>query len=228
MSGSPSHRPAAGSTAPILYGAAYSVYVRAVRLALAEKGVAYELVEIDIFGEVPDWYPRLHPFKRIPAFAHDGFVLYEAASIQRYVDEAFDGPPLQPPLSDPRGRARMAQIGGLIDAYLYRALIWDIYVESCDAPAEGRAPDEAKIAAAIPRVATCFAALEALMDVEGPFLLGAQLTLGDLHLAPVISLGLRAPEGAALLGRHAKLARWWGVMRERPSLAATATCGAEV
>ncbi len=53
---------------PTLYGAAYSVYVRAVRLALVEKGVEYKLVEVDIFGAVPDWYAALHPFKRIPAF----------------------------------------------------------------------------------------------------------------------------------------------------------------
>jgi glutathione S-transferase len=67
---------------PTLYGAAYSVYVRAARLALVEKGVDYTLVEVDIFGgAIPDWYARLHPFGRIPAFEHDGFRLYEAAAI---------------------------------------------------------------------------------------------------------------------------------------------------
>ncbi|HWA50679.1 MAG TPA: glutathione S-transferase family protein [Dongiaceae bacterium] len=215
---------------PTLYGAAYSVYVRAVRLALAEKGVEYKLVEVDIFGAVPDWYAKLHPFKRIPAFEHDGFRLYEAAAIMRYVDEAFPGPALMPPSGpngDPRGRARVAQIMSLADAYLYRPLVWDIYVERCDAPGEGRAPDEAKIAAAIPRVATCFAAIEELMPQEskdaGPFLLGAQFTLADLHLAPMISIGVRAAEGAALLARHPRLAGWWAHMRQRPSLAATAT-----
>lgn len=214
---------------PILYGAAYSVYVRAARLALAEKGVAYELVPVDIYAaEVPDWYRALHPFGRIPAFEHDGFRLYETGAILRYVDEAFEGPALMPPLSDPRGRARVNQIGGVIDAYLYRPLIWDIYVERCDAPAEGRASDEAKIAAAIPRVAACFAALADLAVEEGPFLLGAQLTLADLHLAPMISLGLRAAEVPPLLGAQPKLARWWCGMRERPSLAATATRGAEL
>ena len=218
---------------PTLYGAAYSVYVRAARLALVEKGVEYALVEVDIFGgAIPDWYAKLHPFGRIPAFAHDGFRLYEAATIMRYVDEAFgpssEHPPLMPPAGDPRGRARVAQIQGLIDAYLYRPLIWDIYVERCDAPDEGRASDEAKIAAAIPRVETCFAAIEALMEPPdsksaGLYLLGAQLTLADLHLAPMISLGRRAAEGAALLGRHPRLSAWWAQMRNQPSLAATAT-----
>ena len=209
---------------PTLYGAAYSVYVRAARLALAEKGVAYTLVELDVFGgAVPDWYAKRHPFLHIPAFEHDGFRLYETAAIMHYVDEAFGGPPLMPPATrdGARARARVEQIGSIIDAYLYRPLIWDIYVQRCDPPTDGRAPDEPKIAAAITRVKTCFAAIEDLMVGDGPFLLGAQLTLADLRLAPMVSLGLRAAEGAALLAEHTKLSAWWTTMRDRPSLIAT-------
>jgi glutathione S-transferase len=83
---------------PILYGAPYSVYVRAARLALAEKGVGYTLVEVDVFGgSVPGWYAKHHPFMRIPAFEHGEFRLYETAAIMHYVNEAFAGPPLMPP-----------------------------------------------------------------------------------------------------------------------------------
>ena len=74
---------------PIVFGAAYSVYVRTVRLTLAEKDVPYKLVEIDVFGESgppPDYFAR-HPFGRIPAFEHDGFQLYETDAIVRYIDE---------------------------------------------------------------------------------------------------------------------------------------------
>lgn len=35
---------------PVVFGAPYSVYVRAVRRALEEKGVAYDLVPVDIFA----------------------------------------------------------------------------------------------------------------------------------------------------------------------------------
>ena len=85
-------------TKPQLFGADYSVYVRIVRLALAEKGVGYDLVPVDVFAAdgVPAWYLELHPFGRIPAFEHDGLRLFETAAITRYVDEAFAGPPLQP------------------------------------------------------------------------------------------------------------------------------------
>jgi glutathione S-transferase len=205
---------------PILFGAAYSVYVRAARLALAEKGVAYRLVEIDIFAEggpPPDFAAR-HPFGRIPAFEHDGFRLYESGAITRYVDEAFPGPPLQP--EDPRGRARVNQILSILDSYAYRTLVWDIFVERVRAPQQDRAPDEARIAAALPRAQICLAALADLMGA-GPWLAGARLTLADLHAAPIFTYAVLAPEGAALLARHDGIRRWWGKMAARASMAAT-------
>src|SRR5436309_4013186 len=121
----------------IVHGPNFSTYVRTARLALEEKGAAYELREVAMLEgahKQPEHLPR-HPFGRIPAFEHDGFALYETAAITRYVDEAFDGPALQP--ADARGRARLTQIIGILDAYAYRPLVWDIYVERVSKPATG-------------------------------------------------------------------------------------------
>jgi glutathione S-transferase len=205
---------------PILYGAAYSVYVRGVRLALAEKGVTYRLEEVDVFapGGPPGSYLERHPFARIPAFEHDGFRLYEAAAIARYVDEAFAGPSLQP--AGPRGRARMIQIVGILDSYGYRPMIWDIYVERMSAPREGRASDEAKIAAALPKARLCLRAIAGLM-AGVPFLAGGALSLADLHAAPMFAYFLAAPEGASLMREQPALAAWWESMAARPSMTAT-------
>ena len=205
---------------PVLFGAAYSVYVRIARLALVEKGVAYRLEEVDIFaagGPGADYLAR-QPFGRIPAFEHDGFRLYEASAITRYVDEAFPGPPLQP--AEPKARARINQAIGVLDSYAYRTLVWDIYVERMRAAENGRVTDEARIAAALPRAETCLGALEALM-AEGPWLAGPALSLADLHAAPIFAYAVMAPEGAALIARHAGIRRWWDRMSERPSMAAT-------
>lgn len=206
---------------PILFGAAYSVYVRAARLALVEKGVPYRLVEIDIFAEggPPQGYLERHPFGKIPAFEHAGFRLYETGAITRYVEEAFEGPPLMP--ADVRARARVNQIISLLDNYAYRAFIWELYTERVSAPREGKAADEAKIAAALPRVETCLGALEALADADGPWLAGPAVSLADLHAAPMFVYFIMAPEAQALLPRQPRLDRWWRAMRERPSMAAT-------
>ena len=76
-----------------LIGYRYSVYLRIVRVVLAEKGVAFAHVEVDPFAGPPDWYLALHPFGRVPTLRHGDFVLYETSAIARYVDAAFAGVP---------------------------------------------------------------------------------------------------------------------------------------
>jgi glutathione S-transferase len=205
---------------PILFGSDYSVYVRIARMTLIEKGVDHELMPVDVFAEegVPGWYRERQPFGRIPAFEHGGLRLYETSAIARYVDEAFAGPVLQP--ADAVGRATMNQIVGLLDSYAYRALVWDIYVERLSKPKWGEVPDEARIAAALPIAATCLAELARLRG-DGPWLAGAQLTLADLHAAPMFFYFLKAPEGMALLAAQPGLAAWWAAIAARPSFAAT-------
>jgi len=203
-----------------VFGAAYSVYVRTVRLALEEKGVPYRLLEVDVFAPAgpPTAHFARHPFGRIPTFEHDGFRLYEAGAITRYVDEAFSGPPLQP--NEPKRRARMNQIISVLDSYAYRTLVWDIFVERVRAPAQGRASDEARIAAALPRAEVCVHALEELMG-EQPWFAGTEPMLADLHAAPIFAYFHMAPEGRELMVRHSGLMRWWDAMAVRDSMAKT-------
>lgn len=206
---------------PALYGAPYSVYVRAARLALEEKGVAYRLVPVDVFAEggPPADHLERHPFGRIPAFEHRGFRLYETGAITRYVDEAFAGPALQP--ATPEARARANQAIGVLDAYAYRTLVWDIFVERVGGQKRDRAPDEARIQAALPRAAVCLSALEGIMG-GGPFLAGPRLTLADLHAAPMFALFATTPEAGALLAERGRLQAWWAEVSARPSMTATA------
>ncbi|RRI03460.1 glutathione S-transferase family protein [Mesorhizobium tamadayense] len=207
-------------TKPILYGADYSVYVRIARMALEEKGVDYELVPLDIFAAdgIPAWYLEHHPFGRIPAFEHDGFRLFETGAIARYVDEAFDGPALQP--MDPRGRARMGQIACMLDAYGYRAMVWDVAVERLEkAPA-----DEELIAGGLRQAGTVLKVLTSL-KAEGPWLLGDQLTLADLHAAPIIAYFVKVAEGRNLLARFADIQNWYARITARSSFARTQKAG---
>ena len=200
----------------MLYGAAYNVYVRAVRLALVEKGVDYRLIEVDLGAEegAPANYLHHASFMRIPAFEHGGERLYEASAITRYIDEAFDGPALMP--AGPRERARVNQVISIIENYGYRPMVWNVFVERCRAAVAGRTADEDKIAAAVPQVAFALDALEEM--TAGPHLIGDALTLADLHLAAMLAYGTLAPEGAALVEARPRLARWWSATRQRPSM----------
>src|SRR6266700_2787220 len=99
---------------PIVYGPAGSTYVWSTRLALAEKGVAHELVEVGFDEHRQEPHLTRHPFAKVPAFEHDGFALYETQAILRYIDEGFPVAPLQP--TDLHQFARMRQSMGIVDA----------------------------------------------------------------------------------------------------------------
>ncbi|MER9138789.1 glutathione S-transferase family protein [Mesorhizobium sp. M0047] len=202
---------------PIVYGANYSVYVRIVRLVLTEKGIDYELVPVDVFAVegIPAWYFEHHPFARIPAFEHDGFRLFETSAIARYIDEAFDGPSLQP--ARLRVRATMNQILGMLDAYAYRSMVWDVAVERL----EKEAPDEALIANGLSQASKALQTLSSLI-LPGPWLLGDQLTLADLHAAPIVGYFVKVAEGQSLLAEFPTIQAWWERISARPSFVASA------
>ncbi len=207
-------RAVTGVNEPVLYGAGYSVYTRIARLALLEKGVSYRFETVDVFapGGPPEAHFRRHPFGRIPAFTHGDVALYEACAIGRYVDEAFSGPSLQP--TDAAGRARMTQIVSLLDAYAFRPMVMDIYVERVSAPARGQTGDEARIVAAVPLARRCLSALSTLHG-DSAFLAGRTLSLADLHAAPMIVYFTQAAEGVELLDNYPSLRDWWQRMAMR-------------
>jgi glutathione S-transferase len=151
----------------VLHGFRYSVYVRVALIALAEKGLAYEQVEVDPFApDMPVEYLNLHPFRRVPTLVDEDFVLYETAAITRYIDEAFPGPVLQP--AEPRHRARMAQIISVIDAYGYVSMVRQVAGERVFAPLRKRQPDEALIRTGLEGSLRVLDALETITPGDGP------------------------------------------------------------
>jgi len=209
--------------APVtLFGLERSVYTRIARLSLEEKSVPYVLHEVEIFAPagVPPEHLDRHPFGRIPVLRHGDFALYETSAITRYVDEAFPGQSLQPAV--PRVRARMNQVIGLLDSYAYRPMVWGVFVQRVRVPLGGGVPNEAEISSALLASASCLAALERLVT-PGPFLLGRDISLADLHAYPMFRYLSLAPEGHRLLSRHADLGAWLEVMASRPSVVGTRT-----
>jgi len=197
---------------PRLYGADYSVYVRIVRLVLAECGQDYDFVEIDIFdpAKLPLDYATRQPFGKIPAFEQDGFRLYETDAIAHYVNEALGGGRLMP--FGPRQRAGCLQIMRIVDNYAYRPLVWEIYVAEKEGSGEATTAVKEAAARVLGVLEECH---------QGPYLCGPALTLADLWLLPVIAYLRLAPSGPALLAPHPKLAAWWLTMAERPAVLAT-------
>ncbi len=197
-----------------LYGMAGSPNVRGAMLGLAEKGVDYELITVAPPFKDPDHMAR-NPFGRVPVMEHDGFMLYETQAILRYVDEVFDGPALQP--NTARELARMNQILGIIDCYVFKSWSGDIAFERIVAPNFFKRPSNLEvIEAAVPMARTGAEALESL--VSAPYLTGSTYSLADIRLLPHFAWFQHTPEGASILANKSKLSEWFKSMAERPSV----------
>jgi len=205
---------------PIVYGPRYSVYTRAVLMALHEKKVAADVIEIDMDAnahKAPEHLKR-HPFGMLPAFEHNGFAIYESLPILCYIDDAFPGPRLTP--GDIHRRTRALQIIGVINSYAYRPLVWGIFVPRTFSKPD-RVVDDAAIAEAVKTGGYALKAIEDLTMNPDPFLTGRQISLADLLLEPVIHYLAMTVEGKAMLPNVPKLATWHDALQTRPSVKET-------
>ncbi|MBA3667514.1 MAG: glutathione S-transferase family protein [Sphingomonas sp.] len=197
-----------------LYGVPLSPNVRGAMLGLAEKGVDYELIPVLPADFKTPEQLALNPFGRVPVLDHDGFVLYETQAILRYVDQAFPGPALAP--STAHEAARMNQIIGIIDCYLFKSWSGDIGLERLIAPKFfGRPSNLEVIEAAVPVARNCAEALEAL--IAAPYLTGETFSLADIRLMPHFDWFRLTPEGETILAGKSKLAQWFQLVSERAS-----------
>ena len=98
----------------------FSTFARRVRIALIEKGIPAELVEIDMARGAhrgPE-YRQLSPYGRVPTLEEDGFILYESTAILEYLEATHPEPALVP--ADARGRALVSMHVKLCDLQLSR------------------------------------------------------------------------------------------------------------
>lgn len=197
---------------PVLYGIPQSTYTRTARIAFIEKGVDFEFSVIQLGS--PELL-ALHPFGKIPALRHGDVTLFETFAISRYVDEAFDGPALQP--SDAAGRAAMTQwISATID-YVYPALIRNYLLRGYILPKmAGQDPDREAIESALPDVERCLGTLDSALAGRSA-LVGDTPTLADHLVLPIVFYMTQAPESAGMLGGLARLSGWLETMSARPS-----------
>jgi glutathione S-transferase len=202
----------------VVHGIPGSPYVRAALLVLEEKRAPYHFAAMRFGGHKEPAHLARHAFGRIPAFEHDGWVLYEAQAILRYVDAVVPDPPLQP--ANPREAARMNQLMGVTDWYFMPQISRPIVFQRLVAPRLGIPVDEERITAALPNARICVAEIDRLLD-GNTWLAGETFSLADLALAPHLSMFAQTEEGQTILGDHPALTGWVARIEARPSMRAT-------
>jgi len=88
-----------------------------VRIALAEKGLTYDLVQVDITkGENrhPDFF-RLNPFGRVPVLVDEDTTVYDSTIINEYLEDEYPEPPILPPVGSSALRARARRLEDFAD-----------------------------------------------------------------------------------------------------------------
>jgi glutathione S-transferase len=196
-----------------------SPFGRAVLATLEEKGAGYRFLPVATPIRTAPGHLVRHPFGRVPVLEHDGFVLYETQAILRYLDRVLPNPALTP--QDPRAAARMDQLMNICDWYLFNGVNNVIGFQRIVRPRLlGEAPDEAVIAAAMPKAHVVFDELSRLLGSQ-PWLAGDQMSLADVHVAPHLDFLAATPEWEALTATAANLVPWLDRMRARASFGAT-------
>ena len=204
---------------PIIYGTEFSTYVRTARMAFEEKPAQYELVDVSVIRGEQKQAEHLarNPFGAVPAFEHDGLKVYETGAIIRYIDQVFPGTKLTS--DDARERARMNQVISIVDYYGYSSIIGHIAIERLFTAILNRPTDEKNVAAGIPKAELCLKEFERIKG-DNKFLAGAQISLADLYLYPVLVYLMMTPEKSLLESRKGLMA-WWDTMNQRSSVKKT-------
>jgi glutathione S-transferase len=145
---------------------------------------------------------------------HGDFRLYETQAILRYLDRALPGLTLTPP--EPRCGARMDQLMNVNDWYSVQGVGNVIGFQRVVAPKlMGLTPDEAAIAAAMPKAHIVFDALARELG-DGAYFGGDSPSLADIMIAPQLDFFAGTPEWPALTAKNPNLVRWMDRMSSRP------------
>jgi glutathione S-transferase len=179
-----------------LYDAARCPYCARVRIVLAEKGIEYETIEIDL-DDRPDWIYEKNSTGRVPVIEEDGWVLPESAVIMEYLEERHPEPALLG--ADPADRA-------LARLRIFRC---EDFTRPYYALRRGESYGRGLFAEQLQR-------LDARLE-QLPWLSGAAYGLADIAYVPWL---LRARDRLGIdLGPYPALAEWLSQLLARPAVA---------
>jgi glutathione S-transferase len=185
-----------------------SPYAQKVKMALLEKGVAFETRVPNV--DAPDAeFRALSPRLEVPALIDGDFGLFDSSIIVEYIEDRWPERPLLP--RSPRERARVRTLEEICDT-AYDAVTWGIAEIAIFKRAEGAAADKI-LARAREQIAGLNARLERDLLAHEWFN-GEQLGFGDVVVYPFVN-------GAAAIGYKpapgSRLESWLKIMRQRPS-----------
>ncbi|WP_027856117.1 glutathione S-transferase N-terminal domain-containing protein [Marinobacterium jannaschii] len=159
-------------------------YSHRVRIVLAEKGVAVEIVDCNE-GNLPEDLAALNPYNSLPTLLDRDLVLFESGVMMEYLDERFPHPPLLPVYPVARAESRL---------YMYRIQRdWCVHADiilNADDDTEEVEQARKELRDSLVAVAPIFS--------EKDFFMSEEFSLVDCCLAPLLwrlpLMGIELPE----------------------------------
>jgi len=179
-----------------LYSSASDPYSHRVRIVLAEKGVTFDLVDVNSSPKAMEELAEFNPYGTFPTLVDRDLVLYESEIIMEYLDERFPHPPLLPVYPVAKGRSRLMIHRVNQDWY---PLLNKILEPTSEYYAELEVIKK-KLVDSITSVTPIFA--------EMPYFLSEEFSLVDCCIAPLLwrlpKLGIQLPPQAQPVLQYAE------------------------
>ncbi|TKD00556.1 glutathione S-transferase family protein [Polyangium fumosum] len=184
-------------------------YVQRAAIVLAEKGVAFERIDIDLSNK-PDWFLAISPLGKVPLLrvrdeSGKDAVLFESLAICEYLEETQPGPKLHPedPIERARDRAWFDLASGLLG---------DIWALETTKDAE---VFEAKRKAIVSKVEILEGALS-----DGPYFRGRTFSMVDAVIASAFRYFevIDAIRDTRVFEKAPRVRAWKAALAERPSV----------
>jgi len=175
-----------------LYSGALDAYSHQIRIILAEKGVAVDVLNVDE-NHPSEELLELNPYNTLPTLVDRDLVLYRSAIIMEYLDERFPHPPLLPVYPVARAKSRLMMYRIENDWYqLFNE------IQTGDKQAVESARTELK--EGITALAPVFS--------DNTYFLSDEFSLVDCCIAPLLwrfpSLGIKLPASAKSIAKYAE------------------------
>jgi glutathione S-transferase len=200
---------------PKVYGIALSPFVRKVRVALAEKGLAYDVdpvIPVNVSAE----FRKKSPLGKIPAFEDGDKTLADSSVILAYLERTHPTPALYP--SDPYDYARALWFEEYADGGLVPIAGPKVFFQKVVGPKFfNQKTDEAVVEKALnEELPPMFDYLNGELADGATNFIGKELTVGDIGIASIF-VNLQHAGVMVDAKRWPKLARFLAATFERPS-----------
>ena len=200
-----------------LYTHGLSPYSAKVRIALDEKGIAFDEIALPLrragITHKPEEFLAANPRAQVPTLVDGDLALYDSTVIVEYLEEKQPEPHLFPVDRTERARARLVEDDG---DHLMGGAVVDLIQETFRKP-DPATRDEARIADAAARIHAAYDRLEAALD-------GQDHVMGEFGAADVawfMPITCASLCGVPPADRHPRIAAWVARLNDRPSVART-------